>query len=125
MKQGTPIRLHFEFLFIIHTGISRLVIFENSKLKVNKQSIFFGHAKIRNLSPSEGNIFEHENNHINTTEIQDHFTKFLSVAKGAIYYVATERVIFSPIFVNGKYPRSPVCDLLAVIGSNNGYCCKN
>ena len=31
-----------------------------------------------------------------------------------------------PIFVNGKYPRSPVCYLLlAVIRSNNGYCCKN
>ena len=93
MKQGTPIRLHL--LFIISIVINRLVIFENSRLKVNKQSIFFGNAKIRNLSPSEGNIFEHENNHINTNEIQDHFTKFLFVAKGAIYYVATERVIFS------------------------------
>ena len=72
-----------------------MVIFENSKLKVYKQSIFFGLAKIRNLSPSEGNIFEHENNHINTNEIPDHFTKFLSVAKGAIHYVATERVTFS------------------------------
>lgn len=112
MKQGTPIRLHFEFLFIIHTGISRLVIFENSKLKVNKQSIFFGHAKIRNLSPSEGNIFEHENNHINTTEIQDHFTKFLSVAKGAIYYVATERVIFSRRRYNCSRDSSPGISLM-------------
>ena len=93
LKQGTTIRLHF--LFIIPIVINRLVIFENSKLKENKQSIFFGHARIRNFSPIEGNIFEHENNHINTNEIPDHFTKFLSVANGAIYYVATERVIFS------------------------------
>lgn len=35
------------------------------------------------------------------------------------------RISDFPIFVNGKYPRSPVCDLLAVIGSNNGYCCEN